>query len=235
MTDYLFAKWNITTGYGQPDNCPIAKLTYPYYEHFSKYDQLFKNKLAPVFHQQCLNFPTEWLSPRVIEVSPYSDLFDPAFNSHSIRQVFEIIEQTQQHVYLVTTKFPERAARASDIIGWPANLWCGVSIQNNTHLESRLKTANNIPALIRFVEFQPITEAIKPFKEFASSSLDFLTVRPPISDPAHLTALSSTELGLPIAVKNKNNDYTSASFEVFLYTLTIDNNKAPQTWTINPL
>jgi protein gp37 len=71
--------------------------------------------------------------------------------------VWAIIRQTPNLLYQILTKRPERIAEhlpADWGLGYP-NVWLGVSVENRRWL-GRLDTLLQIPAVVRFVSFEPL-------------------------------------------------------------------------------
>ena len=238
VTKYLHAQWNVTTGCSVlSETCEIC-LIGPHTEHYSKYDPLFKNKLTPTLHEKNLQLPVDWQQPRIIEVSPYSDLFNPAFPSDFIKKVFAVIEDTPRHIYLLTTKYPGRAAKAANIIGWPNNLWTGTSIEMNKYMH-RMDDLDCIPAMVKFLEFQPLLEKIEPFELI--NNVDWVAVKADITEtkPFDVSWIqhireACAENGAVLFAKDPNNNYPKLeSVDTFWFTLSIDNDKTPITWTID--
>ena len=235
---YMQAKWNITTGCTiLSEACKIC-LIGPYSTHYATYDKLFKNKLAPTLHEQNLQLPGSWNQPRIIEVSPYSDLFNPAFPSDFIRKVFSVITDTPRHIYMLTTKYPHRANNASDILGWPTNLWCGTSIEMNKYMD-RLEELALIPAPVKYVEFQPLLENITPFK--LDTPIDFVTTQRDLTDnkPFDIQWIENIRTacntkGIPLIFKTSNNEFpTLTDTAVDVLNFSIDSDKSPALWTID--
>ena len=229
---YLQAKWNITTGCTKvnTDDHHFGEL---YSQHYSKYDLLFKNNFIPTMHEQNLELPGSWKTPRVIEISPYSDLFDPSFTSNFIRKVFEVVENTKQHVYLLTTKHTERAKRASDILGWPANLWLSTNIDKAEHLD-RIQHLYETPALIKFCEFNPLLNVIPNFTK--KYTLDFFVTTQIHNDSQHSEDFQNLceQNSIPLIVKTANREYPSVnSLDLYMFELNIDSDKSPSLWTIH--
>lgn len=105
-------------------------------------------------------------------------------------RLLELIRQTPNLDWLLLTKRPERWARAmyevvnhlkvvptddSPSINWvageaPANVWFGVSCEDQANANKRLPVAAMIPAAVRWVSYEP-----------ALGPIDFRRVRPPFT------------------------------------------------------
>ena len=227
---YLQAKWNITTGCTKtnPNDHHFGEF---YSQHYSRYDALFKNNFLPTMHEQNLELPGSWKTPRVIEISPYSDLFDPSFTSNFIRKVFEVVENTKQHIYLLNTKHPERAKRASYILGWPSNLWLSTTIDKTEPLD-HIQEIYETPALIRFCEFDPLCYDIPDL--YNKYSLDFfVTTQTRNPDYSEDFKKLCEQQSIPLIIKTENREYpTVKSLDMYMFELDIDSTKSPSLWTI---
>ncbi|MBF6298996.1 DUF5131 family protein [Nocardia amamiensis] len=92
---------------------------------------------------------------RLVFVNSMSDLFHARVPESFIRDVFDVIRQTPQHTYQVLTKRSLRARRLADRLNWPANLWMGVSVENQEAVV-RAEHLRQIPAAVRFVSCEPL-------------------------------------------------------------------------------
>lgn len=106
-------------------------------------------------HPLSLEEPYQWRSPRMVFVNSMSDLFHAKVPLAFVRDVFDVIADTPQHTYQVLTKRSLRLVRIADRLGWPANLWMGVSIENADAL-SRVDHLRQIPAAVRFLSCEPL-------------------------------------------------------------------------------
>jgi protein gp37 len=123
------------------------------------FEQGFDIKLWP----ERLTLPLRWKEPRRIFVNSMSDLFHEAIPKEFIEKIFEVMTQTNQHVFQVLTKRAERMAawtcsKFSDSRRrkrWPAHIWLGVSVENQ-RFTSRIRHLQETPALIRFLSVEPL-------------------------------------------------------------------------------
>jgi protein gp37 len=106
-------------------------------------------------HPEELDLPRRWRRSRIIFVNSMSDLFHPKVPSHFIMRVFEVMEATPQHTYQVLTKRPKRARQLLGDWSPAANVWLGVSIEDNEHVE-RAAVLRDVPAAIRFLSCEPL-------------------------------------------------------------------------------
>jgi protein gp37 len=106
-------------------------------------------------HPDTLQIPRSWAAPRVIFVNSMSDLFHEDVPLDYIRQVFDVMAATPQHTYQVLTKRSKRLARDANKLDWPANLWVGVSVENQRYA-FRTEQLREVPAAVRFVSAEPL-------------------------------------------------------------------------------
>jgi len=84
-----------------------------------------------------------------------NDLFHARVSDDFIESVFGVMESTPRHTYQLLTKRPIRLARIAARLPWPANVWMGVSIEDNAQLW-RLDRLREVPAAVRFVSAEPL-------------------------------------------------------------------------------
>jgi protein gp37 len=106
-------------------------------------------------HPDIVDIPRSWSSPRTVFVNSMSDLFHTGVPLGFIRDVFEVIAETPQHVYQVLTKRSKRLVSVADHLDWPPNLWMGVSIENERYT-FRAEHLKEVAAAVRFLSCEPL-------------------------------------------------------------------------------
>jgi protein gp37 len=106
-------------------------------------------------HPAALREPLRWREPRLVFVNSMSDLFHAKIPLEFIRRVFAVMEETPQHTYQVLTKRSRRLRRMGGSLNWPANLWLGVSVEDE-HAAYRVDDLRTVPAAIRFLSCEPL-------------------------------------------------------------------------------
>ncbi|MFE3958603.1 DUF5131 family protein [Nocardia sp. NPDC059091] len=114
---------------------------------------------AVTIHPAALDIPHRWRSPKLVFVNSMSDLFHAHVSELFIQQVFEVIAPTPQHTYQVLTKRSLRARRLATYLQWPANLWMGVSVEDQAAL-ARARHLLAVPAAVRFLSCEPLLGAV---------------------------------------------------------------------------
>lgn len=144
------------------------------------------SKSGPVWNghvrlnEQWLDQPLRWRRPRRIFVCAHGDLFHPAVPDEWIDRVFAVMGECPQHTFQVLTK---RAARMREYLTArksapqiavpitdgllaqhpfnselqpPANIWLGVSAEDQPRADERIPHLLNTPAAVRFVSAEPL-------------------------------------------------------------------------------
>jgi protein gp37 len=122
-----------------------------------------------------LEIPLRWNKPRTVFVNSMSDLFHKDVPFEFIREVFGVMNHTNQHTYLILTKRPERAVEFwrwmddngnTDLFGnvvpvpngWkcPSNVWMGTSV-NDQASTKRILDLLKLRGCLRFLSYEPAT------------------------------------------------------------------------------
>lgn len=104
--------------------------------------------------------PLYWKEPRRIFTCSLSDFFieeaDPWRD-----EAWSIIARASQHTFLVLTKRIERVKQRTGGLPLPANVWLGVSAENQRQADERIPKVLQIPAAKRFVSIEPMLGPIQ--------------------------------------------------------------------------
>lgn len=114
-----------------------------------------------------LRDPLRWRKPSLIFVNSMSDLFHEDVPETFIDSVLQVIDQAKQHTFQVLTKRPERMLATMqrweewrhDLDGVspvPANLWLGVSVEDQRAADERIPLLLETPAAVRFLSCEPL-------------------------------------------------------------------------------
>lgn len=106
-------------------------------------------------HPDALDQPYRWSGSRIVFVNSMSDLFHARVPLSFIKDVFQVVAETPQHTYQVLTKRSSRLPKIADRLEWPANLWMGVSVEDEKRL-SRVDDLRKAPAAVRFLSCEPL-------------------------------------------------------------------------------
>ena len=138
------------------------------------------------FVESALLQPLRWKRPRRIFVNSMSDLFHESLPDAAIDRIFAVMALAPQHTFMVLTKRPERmrdyvdtaSGRVADAVQlmrtdrravgplphldpgarwWPlANVWLGVSVENQAAADERIPLLLATPAAKRFISAEPL-------------------------------------------------------------------------------
>ncbi len=106
-------------------------------------------------HPRVLDLPRSWRRPRTVFVDSMSDLFHPKVPLEFLEEVFGVMSDTPRHTYQVLTKRSHRLREVAPDLPWPANVWIGVSIENDRY-RFRIDHLRTVPAAIRFLSLEPL-------------------------------------------------------------------------------
>ncbi len=132
------------------------------------YQNGFKLTLQP----QMLNVPYTWRKPRKVFVNSMSDLMHPEVPDEYIVQVFEVMNDNLQHRFQLLTKRPERLASIEHLVSWTANIWMGVTVENDRFL-SRVDLLRDCGAEVKFLSLEPL---LGPLSDLALNEIDWAIV-----------------------------------------------------------
>ncbi len=102
-----------------------------------------------------LEHPLRVKQPKMFFVNSMSDLFHSQVPDDYIFHVFEIMRRAHWHTFQVLTKRAGRLRRLGQLIDWPANVWMGVSLENDV-LTPRADALRECPAAVRFLSCEPL-------------------------------------------------------------------------------
>jgi protein gp37 len=115
----------------------------------------YKNGFAPTLHDDLIDLPRRWKSPKFIFVNSMSDLFHETVPDHFIEQLFETMRDCPQHTFQVLTKRSKRLRLLGQKLRWAENIWMGVSVENAAALP-RIDDLVVVPAEVRFLSCEPL-------------------------------------------------------------------------------
>lgn len=113
-----------------------------------------------VLRAQKFREPLKWKEPKRIFTCSWSDFFIAEADEWR-PEAWEVIKATPQHTWLILTKRPERIRQClpRDWGDGYANVWLGVSVENNKVLD-RVLHLGDVPAKLRFISFEPLLEQL---------------------------------------------------------------------------
>jgi protein gp37 len=100
------------------------------------------------------DLPLRWKDPKLIFTCSWSDFFIEEADSWR-NEAWDIIRSTPRHQYQILTKRPERIASHLPK-QWPlANVWLGVSVENQQFYR-RISLLREVSAPVRFLSLEPL-------------------------------------------------------------------------------
>ena len=115
----------------------------------------YENGFEPTLHHDLIDLPRRWKKPRVIFVNSMSDLFQEEVPEKFISGVFDTMVACPQHTFQILPKRSERLLELSTSLPWPANVWMGVSVEDNRVVD-RVRDLARVPAKVRFLSCEPL-------------------------------------------------------------------------------
>lgn len=117
-----------------------------------------------VSHSDRFEQPLRWKKPKHIFVCSMSDFAHEKMPMHIYRYLFFTMYRAKRHTFLILTKRPDRMAEIIQRTAlyyypseWPfANIYLGITAENQTHLYRRVSILAQIPAAKRFVSLEPL-------------------------------------------------------------------------------
>lgn len=160
------ATWNVAVGCTKVD--ADCKYCYMYRESLNstRYDPKTIRRTKTVF-----NLPLKIKEPSKIFTSSLTDFFHEAIDPYR-NEAWDIIRNCPQHTFQILTKRPERIIQClpddwGD--GYP-NVWLGTSVGSNESVH-RIRQMSIIPAVCRFISFEPLHGEITDLKHFDLTEL----------------------------------------------------------------
>jgi protein gp37 len=146
--------WNPTTGCNKVS--PGCKFCYAQ-TITRRFPDKFPLGFQFALHPERLEQPKRWRKPSRIFVNSMSDLFHEEMPLDFLQSVFRVMEESPQHVFQILTKRHKRLLEIADsgLLSWPANVWLGVSVENQDYVE-RVDYLRNVPAIVRFLSCEPL-------------------------------------------------------------------------------
>ena len=167
--------WNPVTGCSKVS----AGCKFCYAEAFAKRLQAmgvekYRNGFDLTLQPESLEEPYRWKKSRIVFVNSMSDLFHEDVPINYIQRVFEVMNDTPQHIYQVLTKRGEllRNYDAAGKLNWTPNIWMGVSIEDERVLH-RVDDLRSTGAEVKFLSCEPL---IGPLPNLDLTGMDWVIV-----------------------------------------------------------
>jgi len=115
----------------------------------------YANGFKLTLHEDVLEQPLGWKKPQMIFVNSMSDLFHEDVPLEFIHRVFDVMRRASWHTFQVLTKRSKRLRELNPEIDWPANVWMGVSVENQDYT-FRIEHLRRTDAHVKFLSLEPL-------------------------------------------------------------------------------
>jgi protein gp37 len=132
----------------------------------------YANGFKLTMHPHVLEKPLLWKPPQMIFVNSMSDLFHSEVPAQYIMQVFDTMRRAHWHTFQVLTKRAKRLPKLDPRIDWPANVWMGVSIENES-VQWRIDCLRETRARTKFLSLEPL---LGPLPNLNLEGIDWVIV-----------------------------------------------------------
>jgi len=132
----------------------------------------YRNGFEVTLHDDIIDLPLRWRSPRSIFVNSMSDLFHEKVPDAFIDSVVSTMRKANWHHYQILTKRAERLVALDASIDWPTNAIVGVTVEHRDTRE-RIEALRSTAARSKFISFEPL---IGPVGEVDLRGIDWVIV-----------------------------------------------------------
>lgn len=132
----------------------------------------YRNGFELTLQPHILHLPLRWRKPKTIFVNSMSDLFHEDVPMLFISRVFDVMRRAHWHRFQVLTKRAQRLARIQSRLQWTANIWMGVSVENESY-RSRIDALRSTGASVKFLSLEPL---LGPLPDLDLDGIDWVIV-----------------------------------------------------------
>ena len=132
----------------------------------------YRNGFELTLHRHVIDAPLRWRKPQRIFVNSMSDLFQDGVPIDFILEVFSVMRQASWHQFQVLTKRSARLDALDHAIAWPANVWMGVSVENQDYA-FRIDELRRTHAAVKFLSLEPL---LGPLMNLNLEGIDWVIV-----------------------------------------------------------
>lgn len=124
----------------------------------------YQNGFELTFHEDVLQEPYQWKTPKKIFVCSMSDIFHRMVHEDWVDKIFDVIVNTPIHTYQILTKRPNRTRLYFGDFGkyhhFPKNVWFGTTVCTKEEADENIDDLLLYYASVRFISIEPMLEAI---------------------------------------------------------------------------
>lgn len=132
----------------------------------------YANGFRLTLHEHMLEQPLDWKKPQMVFVNSMSDLFHKDVPEEFIQKVFDVMRRASWHTFQVLTKRSNRLLELNPEINWPANVWMGVSVENQSY-SFRIGHLVETRAHVKFLSLEPL---LGPLPDLDLQGIDWVIV-----------------------------------------------------------
>jgi protein gp37 len=132
----------------------------------------YVNGFEITLQPQALALPLQWKKPQKIFVNSMSDLFHEEIPFDYLKNVFQVMNQADWHLFQVLTKRADRLEATNKLLNWTSNIWMGVSVENRDH-QCRINKLRRTQAHIKFLSLEPL---LGPLPNLVLEGIDWVIV-----------------------------------------------------------
>lgn len=115
----------------------------------------YANGFGLTLHEDLLDLPRKWKTPRLIFVNSMSDLFHEEVPCSFIEKAFKTMNACPQHTFQILTKRSHRVRDLARKFVWTQNIWMGVSVEDS-RVYDRIYDLKQVPSYVRFLSCEPL-------------------------------------------------------------------------------
>ena len=132
----------------------------------------YRNGFDLTLQPHMLDLPLHWRKPQRIFVNSMSDLFHKDVPASYILRIFDVMRRAHWHQFQVLTKRSDNLCELDQLIDWPANVWMGVSVENEDYTW-RIDDLRETNARTKFLSIEPL---LGPLFGLDLSGIDWVIV-----------------------------------------------------------
>lgn len=132
----------------------------------------YKKGFKLAIHEDILNDPYTWKSPKIVFVNSMSDLFHKDIPLEFLKKAFKVMNENPQHTFQVLTKRSDVLLQYNKELNWTPNIWMGVSVEDEKVIH-RIDDLRRTSALVKFLSCEPL---IGPLPNLNLDKIDWVIV-----------------------------------------------------------
>lgn len=131
IVEWTEKSWNPVTGCNKISsdcaNCYVAEAAEGYLKRWK--NPRYINGFDLTLHEDLLELPLKWKNSKQIFPMSMSDIFHKDIPKDIIEKIFDTMNRSSQHTFIVLTKRADRMLELSPTISWSDNIWLGVTVE----------------------------------------------------------------------------------------------------------